>query len=938
MNQCLLLKNKTVLSLLLVLLFSGAVNAATKTSTGTGGNWNAAATWVGGIVPVAGDNVVIATTGTNKVTLVANTTCVNLTINTGSILDIIDKNLTVNGNIILNGTCKSTAGSSGKIEWNKNGGTLDGFGTFSNIDQLDTNGFPKTILATANITFTNASIDGNGNIITNNGIVNISGSNGFAAGSATTWANLGTLNYGSPTFLATLTATATGNTVNYTGAAQTAKVTTYENLTLSGSLMKTFATTPTVNGILSLEGTATVKVTVGVVAYGAAATLQYNKPAAYIATLEEWPATFNGAGGVIITNAGVITLGAAKAITNNFSIATGSKANLGTFTHTTGTLTIGDEGTVLGSWGSTSSPATNQNNTFFTAATTGIVNVSSSSCTTTTWNGISWSKGTPTSGKKIVFNSAYTSTGSISGCSCQVSAGDVHIDAGHNLILGGKLTVTAPGTLTFENNASLVQTTYTGANTGNITYKRNTTTNREFDYTYWSSPVAAQNLLGVSPSTKTDKFFSFDAAANNWVQENPSATTMTVGKGYIVRGVPPPPAPAVPPGLYTTSFFGEPNNGTKTIAIVGGAKSNLIGNPYPSALYADTFLSANSSAIDGTIYFWTHNTAIQDRNNILSTAGSGAYAYTSDDYAVYNTTGGTASAPSDPSYPGGNIPTGKIAAGQSFFTTSTVAGGTVTFTNAMRVDLGIPLDNSNFYRTTTNTKKANTIEKNRIWLNLTNTQGAFKQTLVGYITNATNDYDGLFDGESLDGNKFVDFYSVNQGKNLTIQGRTLPFNDTDEVPLGLKTTIAGNFTINIDQVDGLLTNQAVFIEDKLMNTVFDLKSGNYTFTTVAGTFNERFVLRYNNKTLSVDEKDKEDEILVFYSNNYKTLIIHNNVVDSIVNSVTLFNITGQNILNWDVKDGEQTNIQIPIKNISSGIYIVKVKTMKGESSKKIIVN
>jgi len=814
----------------------------------------------------------------------------------------------------------------------------------------------------------------------------------------------------------------------------------------SGSTLQMAAPTTVVTGnsfVLSTGATLGITSTVGITTAGTAAgniqtaTRTFSTAASYTYNGSSVQAAGTGLPATVsnltISNATGVTLGQATVVTNNFSITSGAIANLGAFTHTTGSLAFGGIAQVPESWGSTSSSADNKNDTYF-AATAGIVNNScippaitsqptaiticentggtfavatstgsptyqwqysgdnitwtnidaalnpyvsgyttatftlsnapagwngnyvrcivrsgsgcrtnstsvlltvNSSATpaTKTWNGSAWSPaGAPTANQNITFAGNYAVATDITACSCTITSGTVTIVAGKNLILGSKLTVSG-GSLTFENNASLVQTTYTGANSGNITYRRNTTTNSEFDYTYWSSPVAAQNLLAISPLTKLDKFFSFDAAANNWVQENPSTTTMTVGKGYIVRGVPPP-VPVVPPGLFpTTSFIGEPNNGTKTIAIVGGATSNLIGNPYPSALYADTFLSANSSAIDGTIYFWTHNTAIQDRNNILSTAGSGAYAYTSNDYASYNTTGGVIAVS------GGVQPTGKIAAGQSFFTTSTVAGGTVTFTNAMRVDLGIPLDNSNFYRTTTNTKKANTIEKNRAWLNLTNTQGAFKQTLVGYITNATNDYDGLFDGESLDGNKFVDFYSVNQGKNLTIQGRSLPFNDTDEVPLGLKTTIAGNFTINIDRVDGLLTNQSVFIEDKLTNTVFDLKKGNYTFTTVAGTFNERFVLRYNNnKTLGVDEKDKEDGILVFYSNNYKTLIIHNNVVDSIVNTVTLFNITGQNILNWDVKDGEQTNIQIPIKNISSGIYIVKVKTMKGESSKKIIVN
>jgi hypothetical protein len=62
------------------------------------------------------------------------------------------------------------------------------------------------------------------------------------------------------------------------------------------------------------------------------------------------------------------------------------------------------------------------------------------------------------------------------------------------------------------------------------------------------------------------------------------------------------------------------------------------------------------------------------------------------------------------------------------------------------------------------------------------------------------------------------------------------------------------------------------------------------------------------------------------------------MLDSTVNSVALFSLTGQNTSNWDIKEKGQATIQIPIKNIASGIYIVKVKTTKGESSQKIIVN
>ena len=39
------------------------------------------------------------------------------------------------------------------------------------------------------------------------------------------------------------------------------------------------------------------------------------------------------------------------------------------------------------------------------------------------------------------------------------------------------------------------------------------------------------------------------------------------------------------------------------------------------------------------------------------------------------------------------------------------------------------------------------LESHRIWLDISNAQGAFKQTLIGYVETATDDVDRLFDGE-----------------------------------------------------------------------------------------------------------------------------------------------------------------------------------------------
>jgi hypothetical protein len=406
------------------------------------------------------------------------------------------------------------------------------------------------------------------------------------------------------------------------------------------------------------------------------------------------------------------------------------------------------------------------------------------------------------------------------------------------------------GTLIFENNSSLIQINNTAVNTGPIIYKRNTTPMKNFDYTYWSSPVVNQKLNVLSPNTLWDKYFSY---VNNAWKIEPGVTPMDCGKGYIIRtpkdngGIPWPNGEVVSfPYIQQVQFIGVPNNGIKSLAIGStDGDGNLVGNPYPSALDADDFLAANNKEIDGTIYFWTHNTAISN------------LAYSSTDYASYNGVGGVNTLPAGS---GGATPDGNIAAGQSFFTvTKKGAGftGSVIFNNSMRV--GTANSNALFFKGAKS--KTATVVKHRVWLNLTNDNGAFKQTLIGYVTGATLGNDDAFDGESFDGNKYIDFYSINDSKNLVIQGRALPLEKTDKVPLGYKTTVEGAFMISIDKVDGVLASQAVFIEDKVTNVIHNLKNGSYSFTTGIGVFNDRFVLRYTDNSVVVTDPVVTDPVV-----------------------------------------------------------------------------
>ena len=393
---------------------------------------------------------------------------------------------------------------------------------------------------------------------------------------------------------------------------------------------------------------------------------------------------------------------------------------------------------------------------------------------------------------------------------------------------------------------------------------------------------------------------------------------MEVGKGYIIRG--PNTIPITPLTLVEATFVGVPNNGNLTVA--GGiipSRSYLLGNPYPSAIDADKFLTANNSVLGGTLYFWTHKTIITNG------------LYTSDDYATYTLTGGVgtvANSDTDKRLQNPARPTGKIGAGQGFFANTIAAptGTSIVFNNEMRTgSLGIPLNNSQFFRTSkSNSKTTNEVEKNRIWLNLTNSGGAFKQLLVGYITGATNEYDSSYDGRSFSANKYINFYSVLNSNLLTIQGRALPFDPSDLVPLGYVSTITGEFSISIDEVDGALKSQEVFMEDKMLDIVHDLKVAPYKFVTAIGTFNDRFVLRYSNRTLNNENFDAKGNSIIV-SKDKNELKVKSQL--ETIQRIAIFNLLGKKVLDQD--DINSNEFRSSNASVTNQTVIVKITLTTG---------
>ncbi|WP_033961031.1 T9SS sorting signal type C domain-containing protein [Psychroserpens jangbogonensis] len=530
---------------------------------------------------------------------------------------------------------------------------------------------------------------------------------------------------------------------------------------------------------------------------------------------------------------------------------------------------------------------------------------------------------------------------------------------GSTLTIQDYIAIQGTGLLTVGDDASLIQVndTPSAPNSGDIVLNRNASI-RLLDYVYYSSPVQGFDVSNVyggftpthiyewEPTTATG-FLSMPGnvpiIVGNW--NNLNSGVMDLGKGYAVRG---PSNHTATLSTATSVFTGVPNNGVITQAISSGNYSgggllynpygtdnlsatqlddnwNLIGNPYPSALDADAFLMLPSNnIIEGAVHIWTHGTAIG--NNGDSFYDDFVYTYSAADYITYNISGS--------SYPNETF-LGNIASGQGFFVLALAdnESGNVTFNNSMR---GRTHSNTEFYRTSSgneNVSNTDTIERHRIWLDLINQNGASSNILVGYIEGATQEKDRLFDAFTREVNS-LSIYSKIGDERMIIQGRSLPFDENDQVPLGTVIPQAGEYTIAISNVDGLFLDdsQNIYLEDTQTGVIHNLRAAPYSFTeSEAIDYEDRFILRYTDDALSINELELNALSIIAPKGEY----IKINSDSSPIDAVIVYDLLGRVI--FDKNTINQSEFVLNNHNFSSGTYIVKATLANGKSKAQKIV-
>ncbi|PNW28052.1 PKD-like domain-containing protein [Formosa algae] len=511
------------------------------------------------------------------------------------------------------------------------------------------------------------------------------------------------------------------------------------------------------------------------------------------------------------------------------------------------------------------------------------------------------------------------------------------------------------GNLKLEGEAQLIQSEnsivdYTG--TGGLLRDQEGTTN-VYNYNYWSSPVSTtgpdsertyklsevlhvgntpvgwtanhDGAPGNPPSISTRWLYLFENYTSdyaNWhkIDEN---YDINVGLGYLMKGT----------SNADYTFIGQPNNGDYLVNVSAGYDA-LVGNPYPSAIDANAFITDNRNMLDdggnnGEIRFWKQSTT---NNTHVAKEYLGGYA-------SLNLTGGNpAVAPEDISGTGdadNYIPQRYIPVAQGFFITAGQTGN-IMFNNSQRIFKTEASGSSTFLRTDeTNEESTNDIQ--RIRLSFKNPDNATRQLLLGFTPDnvATDDVDFGYDATNFE-SLSSDMLFLIKDKTYVIQG-VGEFDETKQYPLALFIGKDGNIEISLNALENFETNIDVFIYDSYTDTYTQINNSKYQMHLDQGDYSDRYFLAFNEDSrldivdnelsnISVNYLSKTDEV-------YIATPSHINI-----KQVYLINTLGQTVRVWNTTNATFSNTsKIPVKHVSEGNYIVKVETDKGSTTKKISI-
>jgi len=279
-----------------------------------------------------------------------------------------------------------------------------------------------------------------------------------------------------------------------------------------------------------------------------------------------------------------------------------------------------------------------------------------------------------------------------------------------------------------------------------------------------------------------------------------------------------------------------------------------------------------------------------------------------------------------------------IPIGQAFFVTREASGsGTITFNNSQRNFKTIGGESIFFSKNKKESSKKIPLIRLGFSFNIDGSS-VYKRELAIAFRGLTNNYEEGYDAEMFD--------KQPSDLALKISGKTMPFvisgidylNEDMEIPLHLYLDSERTVSFKLNALENM--NASIYLYDKVIKQTYKINDSSISLTLPAGTYSDRFILIFKNRTeitLGVEDEIIEDKFRLYFDANSHEIVLKTAEVDA-VKSVKIFSIFGQEMLNLKRVMLQTNELRIGTDRLSSTVYIVKVYFANGITSRKIIIH
>ncbi|PZU87854.1 MAG: hypothetical protein DI529_06710, partial [Chryseobacterium sp.] len=128
------------------------------------------------------------------------------------------------------------------------------------------------------------------------------------------------------------------------------------------------------------------------------------------------------------------------------------------------------------------------------------------------------------------------------------------------------------------------------------------------------------------------------------------------------------------------------------------------------------------------------------------------------------------------------------------------------------------------------------------------------------------------------------------------------------------------------------TNQTIYLKDNVLNTIINLsEQGSYKFAATRGTDNTRFEIIYQDSS-SIQSANRASGSVNVMKDETELIIID---TKDIITSVDVFDVSGKLVKSLSGNNSKE--IRLSTLGLLKGVYVLKITSVKGIISKKVIL-